>query len=109
MKPHRRFPEDVLVFFMKATAYAFAQVLPIIASSASGFMVNASVFVPIVECEDKCWQRVFLKNPRGTIRPRYPGSDPGYPIGVRFLRNAVDRAYFEKYNIAGSRSSTRKT
>jgi hypothetical protein len=50
------------------------------------------------------WYRTFLKEPRGTIQVA------GHEIAVRavhvrdeHLRDAIDRAYLEKYNAAGAR------
>ena len=49
------------------------------------------------------WYRTFLKEPRGTVQVAY------YEIAVRAvrtrdkrLRDAVDRAYLDKYNTPGS-------
>lgn len=66
-------------------------------------MVRDRVFVRSWSVKPDGWFRTFLKDPRGTIRVA------DHEIAVRAvrtrskrLRDAVDRAYLERYNTAGA-------
>lgn len=66
-------------------------------------MVRNRVFVRSWNVKPKGWYRAFLKDQRGTIRVA------DHDIAVRAvrtrskrLRDAVDRAYLERYNTAGA-------
>src|SRR5205814_9661774 len=66
-------------------------------------LVEDLVYVRSWSVKANGWYRIFLKEPRGTIKVG------NYEIPVRAvrirserLRDAVDRAYLEKYNTAGA-------
>jgi hypothetical protein len=66
-------------------------------------MVRGRVFVRSWSVKPKGWYRVFLKDPRGTILLA------DHEIAVRAvstedkrLRDAVDRAYLQRYNTPGA-------
>lgn len=65
--------------------------------------VKDRVFVRSWSVKPRGWYRTFLKEPRGTVQVA------GFEMAVRAvrirderLRDAVDRAYLEKYNKAGA-------
>jgi hypothetical protein len=66
-------------------------------------VVEARVFVRSLSLKPRSWYRTFLEEPRGAV------SVGGKEIEVRAvqtrserLKDAVDRAYLEKYNTKGS-------
>src|SRR5436309_2699537 len=66
-------------------------------------VVEDRVFVRSWSLKPRSWYRTFLAEPRGTIHVA------GFEIAVRAVRtrserlkDAVDRAYLEKYNTSGS-------
>lgn len=66
-------------------------------------VVRNRTFVRSWSVKPNGWYRMFLKEPRGTIQVA------GYGIAVhavrimdKVTRDAVDRAYLEKYNTAGA-------
>ena len=66
-------------------------------------VVEGRVFVRSWSLKPRSWYRTFLREPRGAIRVA------GREIAVRAVRtrservkDAVDRAYLEKYNTPGS-------
>jgi|SRR5215472_11921960 len=104
MKVSRRFPDEVLAALRKS------KVLSIRAGSGTHrfigiwmVMVEDRVFVRSWSIKPDGWYRAFLKEPRGAIRVE------DREIAVRAvrtrsekLRDAVDRAYLEKYSTPGS-------
>lgn len=66
-------------------------------------MVNGRVFVRSWSVKPDGWYRVFLRDPRGTIQVNKTEiSILAVPIRSKSLRDAVDRAYLDKYNSAGA-------
>ncbi len=67
--------------------------------------VGGRVFVRSWTLKPRSWWRTFLQEPRGELQ--VPGYDGAFRVlalqtrGER-LRDAVDRAYLEKYNTKGS-------
>lgn len=104
MKATRRFSDDILAGLSKG------KVLSIRAGTGTHrfigiwvVVVKDRVFVRSWSLKPTGWYRTFLKEPRGAIRVA------DHEIAVRAarirserLRNAVDRAYLDKYNTPGS-------
>jgi hypothetical protein len=104
MKARRRFPNDILA------AIRDSKILGIRAGTEPhrfigiwAVVVEGRVFVRSWSQKPRSWYRTFLKEPRGTVQI------DGREIPVRAVRtrserlkDAVDRAYLEKYNTPGS-------
>jgi len=99
-----QFPDDVLALLRDGKGLRIRA-----GSSGHRFIgiwvvvVNDRAFVRSWSVKPNGWYRVFLKEPRGTIQVG------GREIAVRAaritdkdMRDAVDRAYLEKYNTAGA-------
>jgi hypothetical protein len=66
-------------------------------------MVEDRVFIRSWSVKPDGWYRTFLKQPRGTIRVADCEIDVrATRVANRSLRDAIDRAYLEKYNTAGA-------
>jgi len=104
MKAKRQFPDDVLAVLREG------KVLRIRAGTSQHrfigiwvVVVKDRAFIRSWSVKPNGWYRTFLKEPRGTIQVA------GHGIAVRAvhvrderLRDAIDRAYLEKYNTAGA-------
>lgn len=104
MKPKRQFPEDILA------AIRDGKILRIRAGTEPhrfigiwAVVVEGRVFVRSWSLKPRSWYRTFLEEPRGAVNVA------GREIPVRAvqtrserLKDAVDRAYLEKYNTPGS-------
>src|SRR5437762_544047 len=104
MKGKRRFPGEVL------TAIRDGKILGIRAGTQPhrfigiwAVVVEGRVFVRSWSLKPRSWYRTFLKEPRGAVQVA------GREIPVRAVRtrsnrlkDAVDRAYLEKYKTPGS-------
>ena len=104
MKAKRLFPDEVLAILRRAKG------LDIRAGKSQHrfvgiwvVMVEDRVFVRSWSVEPSGWYRTFLKEPRGAIKVA------GQEITVRAvrirdkrMRDAIDRAYLEKYNTPGT-------
>jgi hypothetical protein len=100
----RRFPADIVA------AIRDGKILGLRAGTAPhrfigiwAVVVEGRVFVRSWSLKPRSWYRTFLEEPRGTINV------DGREIPVRAVRtpserlkDAVDRAYLEKYNTPGS-------
>ena len=104
MKAKRLFPDEVLAILRQAKGLGIRA-----GKSQHRFvgiwvvMVEDRVFVRSWSVEPNGWYRKFLKEPRGTIKVA------GQEITVRAvrirdkrMRDAIDRAYLEKYNTPGT-------
>jgi hypothetical protein len=66
-------------------------------------MVRGRVFVRSWSVKPKGWYRVFLKDPRGTILlANHKIAVRAVSTGTKRLRDAVDRAYLQRYNTPGA-------
>ena len=66
-------------------------------------MVRGRVFVRSWSVKPKGWYRVFLKDPRGTILlANHEIAVRAVSTGDKRLRDAVDRAYLQRYNTPGA-------
>jgi len=67
-------------------------------------VVRDRVFVRSWSVKPNGWYRTFLKEPRGTIQVKDRKlAVRAMPIKSESLRDAIDRAYLDKYNTAGAR------
>ena len=109
MKAKRLFPDEVLAILRRAKGLGIRA-----GKSQHRFvgiwvvMVEDRVFVRSWSVEPSGWYRTFLKEPRGAIKVA------GQEITVRAvrirdkrLRDAIDRAYLEKYNTPGTQKYAR--
>jgi hypothetical protein len=104
MSTKQRFPDDVL------TALRDGKILGLRAGTQPHrfigiwvVVVEGRVFVRSWSLKPRSWYRTFLAEPRGTIQV----ADRELPVrAVRTrserLKDAIDRAYLEKYNTKGS-------
>ena len=104
MKAKRQFSDDVLAVLQEGKG------LRIRAGTSQhrfigiwAVVVEDRAFIRSWSVKPNGWYRTFLKDPRGTIQVA------GHKIAVRAvhvrderLRDAIDRAYLEKYNTAGA-------
>ena len=66
-------------------------------------VVRGRVFVRSWSVKPSGWYRTFLKEPRGAIQLKDREiAVRAHPIKSESLRNAIDRAYLDKYNTPGS-------
>jgi len=64
-------------------------------------MVEDRVFVRSWSVKPDGWYRAFLKHPRGAMQiGKYKLNISARPIKSKQLRDAIDRAYLEKYSTA---------
>ena len=115
MKANRRFPKNILAAIRDEKALgirAGTQLHRVIGIWA--VVVEGRVFVRSWSLKSRGWYRTFLEEPRGTVHIA------GREIPIRAvhtrserLKDAVSRAYKEKYNTRGSlhfvRGFARKT
>ena len=104
MKRNKYFPEDVLAILLKSKNLA-------IRAGRGGHrfigiwmvVVDDRVFVRSWSVKADGWYRTFLKDPRGAIKiqDREIGIR-AVPVKSARLRDAIDRAYLEKYSTPGS-------
>jgi hypothetical protein len=104
VKPRRRFPDDVLATIRDG------KILGIRAGTAPHrfigiwvVVVQGRVFVRSWSLKPRSWYRTFLEEPRGTVNIN--GREmPVRAVHTRSdrLKDAVDRAYLEKYHTPGS-------
>ena len=104
MKAKRRFPNDVLSAIHKAMIIGLrAGTQPHRFIALWAVVVEGRVFVRSWSLKPRSWYRTFLAEPRGVIQ--VAGDE--FPIrAVRTrserLKQAVDRAYLEKYHTPAS-------
>jgi hypothetical protein len=104
MPVKQRFPKDVLDAIRKGKIIGLrAGTQPHRFIGLWAVVVEGRVFVRSWGLKPRSWHRAFLEEPRGTINV------DGREIAVRAvqtrserLKDAVDRAYLEKYNTPGS-------
>src|ERR1051325_799715 len=104
MKAKRRFPDDVLSLIRDGKILGIrAGTQPHRFIGIWAVVVEGRVFVRSWSLKPRSWYRTFLEEPRGTVQVA------GREIAVRAvhtrserLKDAVDRAYLEKYNTPGS-------
>ena len=104
MKRNKYFPEDVLAILRKSKNLAIR--------AGTGnhrfigiwmVMVEDRVFVRSWSVKPDGWYRAFLKEPRGAIKVSDREIDiHTVPVKSKRLRDAIDRAYLEKYKTPGS-------
>jgi hypothetical protein len=104
MKSNRGFPEDIL------TVIRDGKIIGLRAGTQShhfigiwAVVVEGRVFIRSWSLKPRSWYRTFLEEPRGAIEVA------GREIPVRAVRtrserlkDAIDRAYLEKYHTPGS-------
>lgn len=104
MKAKRRFTDDIL------TAIRDSKILGLRAGTEPhrfigiwAVVVEGRVFIRSWSLKPRSWYRTFLEEPRGAIQVA------GREIPIRAVRtrserlkDAIDRAYLEKYNTPGS-------
>jgi hypothetical protein len=104
MKAKRRFPDDILAVLREGkglriragtSRHCFIGIWVVV--------VKDRAFIRSWSVKPNGWYQTFLKEPRGTMQVA------DYEIAVRAvrirderLRDAVDRAYLEKYNTTGA-------
>ena len=100
----KRFPEDILAVIRDGKILGLrAGTQPHRFIGIWAVVVEGRVFVRSWSLKPRSWYRTFLEEPRGTI------SVDGREIAVRAVRTrserlkeAIDRAYLEKYHTPGS-------
>jgi hypothetical protein len=103
MKAKRRFDTDILAAIRDGKAlHIRAGTVPHRFIGIWAVVVEGRVFVRSWSLKPRSWYRTFLKEPRGAVQVA------GREMPVRAartrgerLKDAVDRAYLEKYNSAG--------
>src|SRR5215203_4904457 len=104
MKAKRRFPADILA------AIRDGKILGIRAGTGQhrfigiwAVVVEGRVFVRSWSLKPRSWYRTFLEEPRGTINV-LEREIPVRAVRTRSerLKDAIDRAYLEKYKTPGS-------
>jgi hypothetical protein len=104
MKAKRRFPDDILAAIRDGKILSLrAGRQPHRFIGIWAVVVEGRVFVRSWSLKPRSWYRTFLAEPRGAIQIA------GREIAVRAvhtrserLKDAVNRAYLEKYNTPGS-------
>jgi hypothetical protein len=104
MKAKQRFPDDILAAIRDSSILRIrAGTQPHRFIGIWAVVVEGRVFVRSWSLKPRSWYRTFLQEPRGTIQVA------GREIAVRAVRtrserlkDAVDRAYLEKYHTPGS-------
>jgi hypothetical protein len=104
MKPNHRFSDDVLAILRErkglriragAGNHRFIGIWMVV--------VDARVFVRSWSVKANGWYRAFLEEPRGAIQiPDHEIPIRAVPVTSKRLRDAIDRAYLEKYSGPGS-------
>ena len=104
MKAKQRFSEDIVAEFRRSKGLRIrAGTRPHRFIGIWVVVVNDRVFVRSWSVKPRGWYRMFLEEPRGTVQIA------DREIAVRAartrdecLRDAIDRAYLEKYNTRGA-------
>jgi hypothetical protein len=103
MRTIKRFSDDILAVLQETNG------LRLRAGSGHRFIgvwvvvVKGRVFVRSWSVKPNGWYRTLLKEPRGTIQvAKYEVAVRAVPIRSVRLRDAVNRAYLDKYNTAGA-------
>ena len=104
MEAKQRFPDDILAVFRETKGLRIrAGTGPHRFIGIWVVVVNNRVFVRSWSVKPRGWYRTFLKEPRGTVQIA------DREIAVRAVRtrdkrvrDAVDRAYLDKYNTPGA-------
>jgi hypothetical protein len=104
MKAKQRFSEDMLAAFRASSG------LRIRAGAGRHrfigiwfVVVNGRIFVRSWSVKPRGWYRTFLGEPRGTVRVAHrEAAVRAVRIRDKRVRDAVDRAYMDKYNTAGA-------
>ena len=103
-KAKRRFPDEILAAIRDGKIFGIrAGTEPHRFIGIWAVVVEGRVFVRSWSLKPRSWYRTFLEEPRGAIQVA------GREIAVRAvktrserLKDAVDRAYLEKYNTPGA-------
>jgi hypothetical protein len=104
MKARQRFPDDILGAIREGKILGIrAGTQPHRIIGIWAVVVEGRVFVRSWSLKPRSWYRTFLEEPRGVVQVA------GREIAVRAVRtrserlkDAIDRAYLEKYNTPGS-------
>lgn len=104
MRGKRRFPDDILIAIRDGKMLGVrAGTQPHRFIRIWAVVVEDRVFVRSWSLKPRSWYRTFLEEPRGVVQVA------GRELPVRALRtrserlkDAVDRAYLDKYNTRGS-------
>jgi hypothetical protein len=104
MKARQRFPDDILAVIREGKILGIrAGTQPHRIIGIWAVVVEGRVFVRSWSLKPRSWYRTFLEEPRGVVQVA------GREIAVRAVRtrserlkDAIDRAYLEKYNTPGS-------
>jgi hypothetical protein len=104
MKARRRYPDDILAAIRDGKILCIrAGTQPHRFIGIWAVVVEGRVFVRSWSLKPRGWYRTFLDEPRGAVQVA------GREIDVRAVRTrserlkqAIDRAYLEKYNTPGS-------
>jgi hypothetical protein len=104
MRTIQRFSDDILAVLQETNGLRLRA-----GSGAHRFIgvwvvvVKGRVFVRSWSVKPNGWYRTLLKEPRGTIQvAKYEVAVRAVPIRSVRLRDAVNRAYLDKYNTAGA-------
>jgi hypothetical protein len=104
MKATRRFPDDILAAIRESNILGLrAGTQPHRFIGIWTVVVEGRVFVRSWSLKPRSWYRTFLEEPRGAIQ--IAGRElPVRAVHTRSerLKDAVDRAYLEKYHTPGS-------
>jgi hypothetical protein len=109
MEPKRRFPKDILAAIRDGKILGIrAGTKPHRVIGIWAVVVENRVFVRSWSQKPRSWYRTFQDEPRGIITV----NDREIPVRAVFtrserLKDAVDRAYREKFNTPGSRHFVR--
>ena len=104
MKANQRFSNDILAVFRESKGLRIrAGTGPHRFIGIWVVVVNDRVFVRSWSVKPRGWYRTFLEEPRGTVQiaDREIAVRAVTTRGKR-VRDAVDRAYLDKYNTAGA-------
>jgi hypothetical protein len=104
IKAARRFPDDILAAIREGKSLGIrAGTKPHRFIRIWAVVVEGGVFVRSWSIKPRSWYRTFLKEPRGAVQ--VAGRElPVRAVRTRntHLKDAVDRAYLEKYNSPGA-------
>ena len=104
MKPKRRFPDDILAAIRKSMIIGIrAGTQPHRFIGIWAVVVEGRVFVRSWSLKPRSWYRTFLEEPRGILQIANR-EIPVRAVRTRSerLKDAVSRAYREKYHTPGS-------
>jgi hypothetical protein len=104
MKTNKHFSDDVLAVLRKSKGLRIRAGIGTHRFIGIWFvLVNDRVFVRSWSVRPNGWYRTFRKDDRGTIRTADGEiTIRAIPVQSKALRNAVDRAYLDRYNTPGS-------